>query len=435
MRKNSGIIGPESNISKTQASGMFDTFDVYNASIQNRWPDEISKNIVSAIPDTFEINEGQSVSIFVKTTENFRSGVLFWAIRAKSGNMTPTDFEDGLRGQIQVSNNESSLTLTASEDTFDEGTESFVVDFRLSLQSDPIFSTEEITIFDTSTGGGEEPLALYELEEVTFNAAIDGSVGPTLQEVIGAIDYSPPSTGWEFDTEFLSVSNGIILWTIPESGLYRVTAAGASGLPTSSTTNRGAEISGVFNFDTGEKIRILVGQSPTQTGGGGGSFVIKETGSTSSDIILIAGGGGGKSGGAGGTATTANSSNTVSDGNGGIANNTSWNGPTGGGFFTSGQTSTGSPRGNPGLGFLQGARGGSVDTGGQNANGVGGFGGGGSGGGDSAAGGGAGGGYSGGSGGPDGSSGQGAGSFPNGADQINTANANSGPGWVRVTKL
>lgn len=435
MKKNSGIIGPEISFSKDSASGIFDTFDAYNASILGNWPDEISANITTAVPNTLEINEGQSVSILVKTTENFRSGTLYWSVREKEGNITITDFDEGPRGQIQVSDNEAILTLTALEDTFDEGTEVFVVDFRTSLQSDPIFSTEEISILDTSTGGGPEPLALYELEEVTFNAPIDGSVGPTLQQVIGSIDFSPPGTGWEIQTEFLNVSDGIVLWTVPNSGSYRVTAAGASGLPTSSTTNKGAEISGVFNFDTGEKIRILVGQNPTQTGGGGGSFVVKEIGSTSNDIILIAGGGGGKTGGAGGTATTANSSNTVSGGNGGIANNGSWNGPAGGGFFTSGQTSTGSPRGNPGLGFIQGGLGGSVSTGGESSNGVGGFGGGGSGGRDGGAGGGAGGGYSGGSGDGDGSSGQGAGSFPNGNEQINTANANAGPGLVRITKL
>lgn len=434
MRRNAGIIGPEIKIVKSDASGVFDTFDAYNFSFKDRWPTEITKNVASVTPSTSQINETQSISFAITTTDNFRSGTLFWELRGIQGNITPTDFVEGARGSVSISNNQGVLTLTANPDTFDEGNEIFVVDFAREEFGDIIFSSPQVQILDTSTGGGFEPVALYDLQEVTFNAPIDGFTGPSLQQVIGALSVTP-NTGWQNSTANLNVTNGIILWTVPQSGQYRVTAAGSRALPTTSTSNRGAVISGVFTFTIGQKLRILVGQLPTNTGGGGGSFVVRETGSTNADIIIIAGGGGGKAGGAGGTATTANSSNTVSNGNGGIANNTAWNGPTGGGFFTSGQVSTAQPRGNPGFGFLQGGAGGAQQNGGQASNGVGGFGGGGSGGRDGAAGGGAGGGYSGGSGGPDGSNGQGGGSFPNGGSQTNTANSNAGAGWVRITNL
>jgi hypothetical protein len=279
------------------------------------------------------------------------------------------------------------------------------------------------------TAAGAVAAGLYEFTSVTFNSNVTGPTGPTTTQAINVMSGTPTPSAWNSNTSFFTTSNGIMLWTVPKTGTYRITAAGASG-QTASSTNRGALIRGDFELEQGAKLRIVVGQSPTGTGGGGGSFVVKETGSTNSDIYVIAGGGGGKTSGSGGTATTSNANGTVSNGNGGTAVNTSYNGPAGGGFFTSGTVSTGSPRGNVGSGFLQGVLGGAAAGGGS-----GGFGGGGSGGADSAAGGGGGGGYSGGSGSSDGSGGQGAGSYPNGANQSNTGNSNSGAGFVSIELL
>ena len=39
MRRNSGIIGPKQTISQTSATGTFDTFDNYNAVLDNTWPE------------------------------------------------------------------------------------------------------------------------------------------------------------------------------------------------------------------------------------------------------------------------------------------------------------------------------------------------------------------------------------------------------------
>lgn len=383
----------------------------------------------TVIPNVSSVNEGGTVSFTINTT-NLPSGTLFWDVAPDVGDIMATDFTASKSGTVSISGSTGTVNLTLAEDTFDEGTESFVLNVRFTGSSGSIIGTSSaVTINDTSTGGGEEPLALYEFTNVTFSAALTGATGPSTLQAQNAMTGTPAPSSWNTNVAHFTTNNGIQLWTVPASGNYRIEAAGASGNPASST-NRGAIIIGEFALEKDQKLRIVVGQSPLGTGGGGGSYVVKETGSTNDDIYVIAGGGGGKTGGAGGTATVANSSNTVNNGNGGIANNGSWNGPTGGGFFTSGQLSTGSPRGNPGSGFLQGSAGGATTDGG-----TGGFGGGGSGGGDSAAGGGAGGGYSGGSGGPDGSSGQGAGSYPNGANQVNTANARSGAGYVTITKL
>jgi hypothetical protein len=260
---------------------------------------------------------------------------------------------------------------------------------------------------------------LYSFSSFTFTSAGQvGRLGPSYETLVSS--YSNSGATWATDSNLFTVNSGIQLWTVPANGTYRIQAAGAQ---------KGAIIAGDFNLIRGEKLQILVGQVPTSNGGGGGSFVVKENGTTNSDIYVIAGGGGGKVGGIGGTDTTSNSNGSVSNGNGGNALFQSWTGPSGGGFFTSGQRATASSSRNPGYGFLQGG------FGGEPATGEGGFGGGGSGGADSAAGGGGGGGYSGASSGGDGSVGGGAGSYPNGSNQSNQASANSGSGFVTITRI
>jgi hypothetical protein len=430
MVANGGIIGKVITTNTATAVGVYDTFDQYNGRRKDSWPS--TPPYATVTPSVSSVNEGGSVSFTVNAT-NFPNGTLYWTISAISGTITAGDFSGGLSGTVSISSGVGTINLTVAADTWDEGTEIFVLNVRLTSSAGTIIGTSsQVTINDTSTGGGSEPLALYEFTTVTFAAAVTGATGPTLAQAQGAMTGTPTPSAWNTNAGYFTVTSGIQLWTVPATATYRILAAGASGLPSSSTTNRGASIRGDFSLTQGQKLRIVVGQTSTGsgTGGGGGSYVIKETGSTNADIYVIAGGGGGKSGGAGGTATNANSSNSVSNGNGGFGTSSSWGGPSGGGFFTSGANNTGSqPGGSPGAGFLQGSAGG---TGGSAP---GGFGGGGAGGQDSGAGGGCGGGYSGGSSGGDGSSGQGAGSYPNGANQSNTANSQAGGGLVTITKL
>jgi hypothetical protein len=373
------------------------------------------------------VDEGANITFTVNTT-NFPSGTLFYTLENVS-NWSASDVT-ATSGSFAISGSTGNFTVTTVADGFTEGAEIFLVRVRVDSTSGTIIgSSSNVTINDTSTGA-PPPSELYAFTTVTFGAGTTANLGPTLAQVQAAMTGTPTPSTWNTNAANLSVTSGIILWTVPSTASYRITAEGASGSP-ASTTNRGASIRGDFSLTQGQKLRIVVGQIGSgASGGGGGSYVIRETGSTVSDIFVIGGGGGGKSGGAAGQAGTANSSGSVSNGNGGLANAGSWNGPAGGGFFTSGTVSTGSPRGNVGSGFLQGSAGGAATP-----SGAGGFGGGGSGGADSAAGGGGGGGYSGGSGGPDGSNGQGAGSYPNGTNQVNTANSRSGGGQVIITKL
>lgn len=95
---------------------------------------------------------------------------------------------------------------------------------------------------------------------------------------------------------------GIQIWSVPVTGLYSITAWGASGGNGTGASprlgGRGARIKGHFKLNAGEKLKILVGQKgkcpspPPQDspgGGGGGTFVTKGNGSP----LVVAGGGGG----------------------------------------------------------------------------------------------------------------------------------------------
>jgi hypothetical protein len=102
-----------------------------------------------------------------------------------------------------------------------------------------------------------------------------------------------------------TVLGGIQQFTVPANGNYKIEAYGAmggDGFPDSpSDPGKGAYVSGVFQLEEGNVIKVLVGQrgigshqytqsetSRGASGGGGGSFVVKN----SSPLIIAAGGNG-----------------------------------------------------------------------------------------------------------------------------------------------
>jgi len=302
---------------------------------------------------------------------------------------------------------------------------------------------------------GGEAGPLYNFTTHTFTTAgKTGPTGPTLTEVRASY-----STTWD-ETYLNMTSQGVQLWTVPETKNYYIDARGAGG--GGSWGGTGARIADTFSLTKGEVIRIVVGQAGANDGnaassGGGGTFVVRSTGNTNADILVIAGGGGGSEGdptgrtiGNASTGTSGIDGYNVStynvngggtagtNGNGGNAAQSDNCGGGGGGFFSNGQDNpTWGNKG--GKSFINGANGG--DGGPRNM--FGGFGGGGGGGYQGGGGGaGAGGGYSGGGGGDNagGSQGGGGGSyFANGLN-INrivssTSTSANNNGQVIITKL
>lgn len=223
----------------------------------------------------------------------------------------------------------------------------------------------------------------YNFSSFVFTSGgISGRTGPSLAQLQSA--YDTGANPWLLDTDYFDmITNGIQLWTVPETGTYRITAKGAQGAPYEETAGgRGAIISGEFSLTGGEKIQILVGQTSSvasgrlyrSSAGGGGSFVVKYTGITNivDDILVIAGGGGGtgsspiqpqsdgQTGPSGGRArlNTFNYGGAGgTDGRGGSVGTATANGP-GGGFLTNGSTSSNAH----GLSFLNGGLGGNTNT-------------------------------------------------------------------------
>lgn len=292
---------------------------------------------------------------------------------------------------------------------------------------------------------------LYAFTTWTFtNANSTGRFGPTTANLRAV--YNTTGNTWINSDEYFTSPVGIQTWTVPTTGTYSITAAGASG---GANVGLGALVSGTTTFYRGEVIQIVVGQrganvNSSYGSGGGASFVVRAPFNSNASIIAIAGGGGGRN--STGNTFPAGGNVAVTPGNipgytratgggggGGSNMNGGQNGAAGGdqstggypggggGFFGNGGGSTGGAVG--GRSFRFGANGGPGYTGSES---VGGFGGGGGG----SARGAGGGGYNGGGAGEAGqtTSAAGGGSYTLNLSGVSaTGNTILGNGYVTVT--
>ncbi|MFS1511544.1 hypothetical protein VQL36_03770 [Chengkuizengella sp. SCS-71B] len=240
---------------------------------------------------------------------------------------------------------------------------------------------------------------------------------------IASVSVGTNSSGqatYTFNNTSAGSTGTIQTWVVPETGEYQIEVWGAEG---GLYGGQGAYVSGIFDLNQGDRLRILVGQkggySSSAPSGGGGSFVVTD----SNTPLIVAGGGGG-----------ACYSTSSSDGKGTYSSSPSGgskgsDGAAGGGGFSGDGDKGHSTHG--GYSFLNGGNGGPGDDGGAS----GGFGGGGGGDddGDSCSGSGGGGGYQGGNGGSNGSYGTGGYSYNAGFNKTSTSGVRSGHGQVVIT--
>ena len=173
------------------------------------------------------------------------------------------------------------------------------------------------------------------------NCSGEGHLGPLQEDC----DETYNSTTLE---GFVTVTEGIQQWIVPQNGEYRIEVMGAQG---GGETNQGilgglgTSMSGTFYLEEGEELQILVGQMGIAEGqynggyaggGGGGSFVTKGTHDSDESILIIAGGGGGSGDIFQGYNAIVETSGdeTGSIGQGGVPGS---NGNSGAGFFGNGQ--------------------------------------------------------------------------------------------------
>ena len=289
------------------------------------------------------------------------------------------------------------------------------------------------------------PPPLYVFTSATFTpAGATGRNGPTLAQCRTA--YS--STGYTWAATYLDMTTqGYQLWTVPKTGSYTVTCAGAASPKIYGEVGKtGAIVQVTLDLIKGDILQLLVGQqgvSPgaaVPDGGSGGSFIASGV-TPASGVCLVAAGGGG-----GGEAylTTANNQNpgvSTTSGGQGLALLGGTNG-SGGGRAQGSSTGGGGFIGNGADSLTAGVAGGlSFQNGGTGGDslGFGAYGGFGGGGGARTFGsGGGGGGYSGGQGGGlGGSAGQfrsgGGGSFYPGGTYV--SGLNTGDGYITITAV
>lgn len=158
------------------------------------------------------------------------------------------------------------------------------------------------------------PEDLYPFTNFIFTTANTfGRTGPNLSTLTSWYSANSVYSGntWVNNTAYFNQTvQGYQLWTVPKTGTYTVTVAGArAGARAGGNASiapgfgEGAVIrSSNISLTQGEKIQIVVGQeglsyaSSGSGGGGGGTFVVKYqanlAASANADIIMIAGGGG-----------------------------------------------------------------------------------------------------------------------------------------------
>jgi hypothetical protein len=195
---------------------------------------------------------------------------------------------------------------------------------------------------NVSISGFAGAQALYTLTSNTHTFTSGGVTGanpPTIAQLRTA--YTTASA-WRDTYLRQGDYQGYQDWTVPVSGSYEFTAAGASGYDGTGAggVGRGAIVKGRVNLTKGEIITIAVGQrgaapsSGTLWGGsGGGTFVVRKTGK---QPLFIAGGGSGESNAGAGRDGHLGNIAATSTGGIGSGGNTGFGGLSTGGYSAGG---------------------------------------------------------------------------------------------------
>jgi hypothetical protein len=204
---------------------------------------------------------------------------------------------------------------------------------------------------------------LYSFTSWTFtNGNSTQQFGPTIANLRAL--YDTTSNTWINNDSYFTAVNGIQYWTVPATGTYTITAAGASG---GGNVARGAQLTTIASLTQGEVIRIAVGQRGGNVNvfygtGGGGSYVVRSPFNSNASIILIAGGAGGisRTGGVANSATSGGQATTVP----GVTTGLRANGGGGGGGYISNGGFNGANGTDQGAGGYAGGGGGFFGNGG-----------------------------------------------------------------------
>ena len=140
------------------------------------------------------------------------------------------------------------------------------------------------------------PNILYTFQNATFTTGgLRGQYGPTLAQAITGLSGTPSPSTWTGSYFTMNSYQGIQQWTVPQSGIYTITCAGAGTDVMDSGIGYGAVFTATFNLTVGQIVSIVCGQKVKTgnhvyysygIGGSGGSFVFIN------NTLLMASGGG-----------------------------------------------------------------------------------------------------------------------------------------------
>jgi hypothetical protein len=314
-----------------------------------------NSNSETEIPAVFTVGTTFIYSAAVGTLEGLVDGALLYVSTEQPKKLTFSTTAGGtavnLTGSIAGGVTFNTPTVYGSKLNIDGSTpDNQAVKYYTTGDPMPgLTSGETYFINNVSISEFSGSQSLYTFTNHTFTAcAQTGRVGPTQAQMRTA--YNTP-----WDDLYLSQGSfqGYQDWTVPVSGNYTFTVAGASGNEGSGsgTAGRGGRVTGKVALTKGEVITIAVGQrgdnatsGTVYDGSGGGTFVVRKAGN---EPLFVAGGGSSDANSTNGRDasmtrlggnSSSNQSAGTSPGQGGLSGGGYSGG--GGGFLTNGGTAT-----------------------------------------------------------------------------------------------
>ena len=150
MRRNSGIIGPETATDSATASGIHDLFDCYNSKKDDLWPQFQVESVSNSNGTT--LNENVSSTITVTTSGVPNNTTLYYSVATVSGTtLTSADFDIGdVTGSFIITNNSASFALRPIGDDLSESNVAKIQIRRGSVSGDILAETGNLTITDAA---------------------------------------------------------------------------------------------------------------------------------------------------------------------------------------------------------------------------------------------------------------------------------------------
>lgn len=298
------VFSPDANFTRKLATTAF-----VNISDTSTTPTGL-QYVVTA--NTTSVDEGASIQFDIVTNNVANGSILYWTV--EGNNVVASDFvENTLSGFVTIENDAASVVLNlASDDSLNEGTETFVFNVRENgIDGSIVASTNSVTVNDTSnatvwmTATGAANITAYTNEPIKrFTTA--GTYTLTIHETktVTIRAWGAAGGGYGGVGGYSSAT-----YTFP-AGTTHYVVVGRGGLGRySSGEATGAGGGGAFGKVNGSATTVI--------GGGGGYTGLFISSVAQANAILIAGGGGGRGGIPGGNGGGSTGAAGTASGNGG----------------------------------------------------------------------------------------------------------------------